>query len=256
VLELRDVAYRYPGSARPSIAGIDLAIGDGEVVGVVGANDAGKTTLCLVASGLAPASIGGELTGEVVVDGAPMRGRRPHELAGVTGIVFQDPGTQRSGITGTVFEEVALGPINLGWPLAETVAAVRWALGTLGIDDLAERHPAYLSGGQAQLVAIASILAMRPRHLVLDEPAAQLDAEATELLIDALQAVAAAGTSLLIAEHRTDVLAALCTRVVALDAGQVAIDGPAAAVLGDSRLQQLGVPTIDGLRGGERHGGR
>jgi energy-coupling factor transporter ATP-binding protein EcfA2 len=246
VLELRDVAYRYPGSARPSISGIDLAIGDGEVVGVVGANDAGKSTLCLVASGLAPASIGGELTGEVVLDGVPMRGRRPHERAGLSGIVFQDPATQRSGITGTVFEEVALGPINLGWPLGETVAAVRWALRTLGIGDLAERHPARLSGGQAQLVAIASILAMRPRHLVLDEPAAQLDAEATALLVDALRAVAGAGTSLLIAEHRTDVLAALCTRVVALDAGRVAVDGPAVAVLVDPGLEELGVPMVRG----------
>jgi energy-coupling factor transporter ATP-binding protein EcfA2 len=244
VLELRDVAYRYAGSARPSISGIDLALADGEVVGVVGATDAGKSTLCLVASGLAPASIGGELTGEVVVDGAPMRGRRPHELAGLAGVVFQDPATQRSGIAGTVFEEVALGPINLGWPLAVTVATVRWALRTLGIEELAERHPGHVSGGQEQLVAIASILAMRPGHLVLDEPAAQLDAEATALLVDALRAVAGAGTSLLIAEHRTDVLAALCTRVVVLDAGRVAVDGPAAAVLADPGLEELGVPML------------
>jgi energy-coupling factor transporter ATP-binding protein EcfA2 len=243
MLELRGVSYRYPGSARPAITGIDLAIARGEVVGVAGANDSGKSTLCLLASGLAPASVGGELTGDVLVGGASIRERRPHELAGLTGIVFQDPGTQRSGVTGSVFEEVAFGPVNLGWAVAESVAATRQALRTLGIEDLGERHPARLSGGEAQLVAIASIMAMRPGLLVLDEPTAQLDPEATALVIGVLRAIAAAGTALLVAEHRADVLAALCGRVVVLESGRVAIDGPAASVLADPRLEQLGVST-------------
>lgn len=245
MLELRGVSYRYPGSARPAITAVDLAIAAGEVVGLAGANEAGKSTLCLVASGLAPASVGGELTGHVLVDGASIRGWPPHELAGRTGMVFQDPATQRSGVTGSVFEEVAFGPVNLGWSVVESVAATRDAIGTLGIEDLAERHPTRLSGGQAQLVAIASILAMRPGTLILDEPTAQLDPEATAQVIGALRAIAAAGTALLIAEHRTDVLAALCTRVAILDAGRVALDGPAARVLADPRLAELGVPTPD-----------
>ena len=168
MLELRVVTYRYPGAARPSIAGIDLAIEAGEVVGVAGPNDAGKSTLCLVASGLAPASVGGELTGMVMLGGTTTAGRRPHELAGLAGIVFQDSAAQRSGITGTVFEEVALGPVNLGLPVSESIARSRAVLLTLGIEALAERHPARLSGGQAQLVGIAAILALRPRCLVRD----------------------------------------------------------------------------------------
>ena len=250
MLELRGVKYRYPGSARTAITGVDLAIAEGEVVGLAGANDAGKSTLCLVASGLAPASVGGELTGDVLVGGASIRGRRPHELAGRTGIVFQDPATQRSSVTGSVFEEVAFGPVNLGWPVAESVTAAREALRTLGIEDLAERHPARLSGGQAQLVAIASILAMRPGMLILDEPTAQLDPEATALVIGALRAIVATGTSVLVAEHRTDVLAALCTRVVVLQAGRLAIDDQAASVLADPRLEALGVrtATVDARR--------
>lgn len=244
MLELRGISYRYPGSARPAIEGIDLAIADGEVVGLAGANDSGKSTLCLVASGLAPASVGGELKGDVLVDGISIQGRRPHELAGRIGIVFQDPGTQRSGVTGSVFEEVAFGPVNLGWPVAESVAATREALRTLEIEDLAMRHPARLSGGHAQLVAIASILAMRPDLLILDEPTAQLDPEATALVIRALRAIAAAGTSLLVAEHRTDALAAICTSVVVLEAGRVALEGSAAAVFADPQLEQLGVPSL------------
>ena len=231
MLELRGVSFRYPGSARPAIRDIELAVAAGEAVGLAGANDAGKSTLCHVASGLAPASVGGELTGDVLVAGDSIRGRRPHELAGRTGIVFQDPTTQRSGVTGSVFEEVAFGPVNLGWAAAESVVAAREALRMLGLEDLAERHPARLSGGEAQLVAVASILAMRPTVLILDEPTAQLDPDATAQVIGALRAIASAGTSLLIAEHRTDVLAALCTRLVVLEAGRVALDGPAATVL-------------------------
>jgi energy-coupling factor transporter ATP-binding protein EcfA2 len=208
VLELRDVVYRYPGAARQAIAGIDLAIDAGEIVGVVGPNDAGKSTLCLVASGLAPPSTGGALTGRVQIEGE-------------AGIVFQDPAAHRSGVTGTVFEEVAVGLVNLGRSVPETVASVRSALRAVGIEDLAERHPAHLSGGQAQLLAIASALAMRPVLLVLDEPTAQLDPESTDAVVAALRALAADGTALLIAEHRVDVLDALGARRVELAGGRL-----------------------------------
>ncbi|HEX8025576.1 MAG TPA: ABC transporter ATP-binding protein, partial [Candidatus Limnocylindrales bacterium] len=132
-LELRGVSYRYPGYARHVLSEIDLTLRDGEIVGLVGPNEAGKSTLCLVASGLAPASVGGVLGGEVRLDGEPIAGKQPHELASRIGMVFQNPNTQRSGVTGTVFEEVALGPVNLGLPIAETVARTRRALATLSI---------------------------------------------------------------------------------------------------------------------------
>jgi energy-coupling factor transporter ATP-binding protein EcfA2 len=241
-LALRGVTYRYPGSARPAIEVIDLSIEPGEVVGIVGANDAGKSTLCMVAAGLAPGSIGGEVVGTVEIGSVATLGRRPHELAGLAGIVFQDPATQRSGLTSSVFEEVALGPVNLGRSLPETVAAARQALATLGTEALAERHPARLSGGQAQLLAIASMLAMRPKVLVLDEPTAQLDPEATELVVAALRTVAASGTAVLIAEHRKAVLAAVADRVIALESGRIALGGAARQVLDDRRLDDLGVP--------------
>jgi energy-coupling factor transporter ATP-binding protein EcfA2 len=221
-LELRTVSYRYPGTAAPAIEGIDLSVADGEIVGVVGANDAGKSTLCLVAAGLAPAAIGGEVTGEVLVEGLASTGRGSHELAGRAGIVLADPSTQLSGIAGTVFEEVALGPVNLGRSRGETIAATRLALRGLGIDQLAERHPARLSGGQAQLVAIAAMLAMGPRVLVLDEPTAQLDPDATDLVVAALRSIASAGTPVLVAEHRLDVLDALGARRVELADGRLA----------------------------------
>ncbi len=113
-----------------------------------------------------------------------MAGKPLHEFATRVGIGFQNPATQLSGVTGSVFEEVALGPMNLGLPARETVARTKAALAILGIEALAEREPRRLSGGQAQLVVIASLLAMRPAHLVLDEPTAQLDPEGTRLVGD------------------------------------------------------------------------
>ncbi len=241
MLELRHVSYRYPGYARPVLAGVDLALGDGEIVGLVGPNEAGKSTLCLVASGLAPASIGGQLAGELRIDGQPMAGVALHDLVTRVVIGFQNPTAQMSGVSGSVFEEVALGPMNLGLPVSETVARAREALATFRIDGLAERAPNRLSGGQGQLVAIASLLAMRPPHVVLDEPTAQLDPEGTRLVGEALRALAETGAALLVAEHKTDLLEDLCDRVVVIDGGRIVLDGPAAEVLEDPRLEAWGV---------------
>jgi energy-coupling factor transport system ATP-binding protein len=221
VLALEGVTYRYPGYARHALDDIDLAIGDGEVVGLTGPNGSGKSTLCLVAAGLAPAAVGGELAGAVRVDGATLRGLQPHQLAGKTGLVFANAEAQRTRVAGTVFEEVAFGPVNLGLPVAETVARTRASLLALGIDDLAERHPGRLSGGQAQLVAIASMLAMEPRVLVLDEPVAELDGVGRRLVADALRNVAATGIGLLVAEHNADLFSELSARVVWMRAGRI-----------------------------------
>jgi energy-coupling factor transporter ATP-binding protein EcfA2 len=241
MLELRGVSYRYAGYARLVLHDIDLTLNDGEIVGLAGANDGGKSTLCLVASGLAPGSIGGALTGEHLIDGEPMTGKPLHEFATRIGIGFQNPATQLSGVAGSVFEEVALGPMNLGLRQRETVARAKWALAMLGIEELAEREPRRLSGGQGQLVVLASLLAMRPAHLVLDEPTAQLDPEGTRLVGEALRGLAATGTALLIAEHKTDLLDSLCSRVVVLDEGRIVADGPTKVVLDDPSLVDRGV---------------
>jgi energy-coupling factor transport system ATP-binding protein len=248
MLRFDAVSYRYAGYARTVLHDIDLTLADGEIVGVVGANEAGKSTLCLVASGLAPGSIGGGLTGTVSIDGASMAGKPLHEFATRVGIAFQNPATQLSGVTGTVFEEVALGPMNLGLPARETVARTKAALAILDIGALAEREPRRLSGGQAQLVVIASLLAMRPGHLVLDEPTAQLDPEGTRLVGAALRELAATGTAMLIVEHKTDLLDGLCSRVLVVDDGRIALDGPTSDVLADQRLETWGVEAPSRVR--------
>jgi len=241
-LELRSVTYRYAGSREAALAGIDLTLAAGEVVGVVGANEAGKSTLCLVMAGLAPATIGGRLEGTVSVDGLPTAQAHPFELAQRCGILFQNPVTQLSGTAPTVWEEVAFGPRNLALPLTEVVGRVDDALAALAIAELAERDPARLSGGQAQLVALASVLALRPAYLILDEPTSQLDPQGTRLVGEALsRLVAGSGAGVLLTEHKTDLLWELAGRVVVLDGGRMALSGAAREVLADDRLPGCGV---------------
>jgi energy-coupling factor transporter ATP-binding protein EcfA2 len=248
VLSLDGVRYRYAGAARPSLLDIDLEVGSGEVVGLTGASEAGKTTLCLVASGLAPRAIRGELVGRVLLDNDDTAALRMDEMVTRVGICFQDPATQLSGVCGTVYEEVAFGPMNLGLPREEIVARTEGALSALAIAKLAARDPARLSGGQAQLVALAGILAMRPGHLILDEPTAQLDPQGTELVAEAVASLAAAGSSILIAEQKTDLLERVCQRVVVLAGGRIVMDGPGGVVLTDPRLPGMGVAPPSSVR--------
>jgi energy-coupling factor transport system ATP-binding protein len=242
LINLRGARYAYPGTSRPVLAGVDLTIHLGEVLGLVGPNDAGKTTLCLVAAGLAPQAIGGTLEGEVTVAGHPTTSLRPHELAQRIGILFQNAATQLSGTAPTVWEEVAFGPRNLGLSLGDVVDRVWWALDLLRLGNLAERDPLRLSGGQAQLVALASVLALRPSALILDEPTSQLDPVGTRLVGEALTNLAAeTQTAILIVEHKTDLLLAMAHRIAVMDEGRIVQSGPANEVLGDAELGSRGV---------------
>jgi energy-coupling factor transporter ATP-binding protein EcfA2 len=257
-LELAGIVYRYAGASAAALRGVNLRLEPGRVVGVAGANEAGKSTLCLVASGFAPAVIGGRLVGSVRIDDVSAADLRPHELAQRCGLLSQNASTQLSNTTATVFEEVGFGPCNLGLPVAEVVDRVWWALRAVGIEDLAPRDPARLSGGQGQLVALASVLALRPRYLILDEPTSELDPAGTRLIADALVRVAAeTGAGILLVEHKTDVLASIADEVVVLDGGTVALAGEAGPTLADPRLPDLGVdpPAAVRLRAGLQSAG-
>jgi energy-coupling factor transporter ATP-binding protein EcfA2 len=248
VLSLEAISYRYPGSSAASLVEVSLSLGAGEVVGLVGANEAGKSTTCLVAAGLAPRAVGGTLGGRVTVDGQDLGKLAAGELAEVVGVAFATP--LLSGVCSTVYEEVAFGPMNLGLPRNQVMARTVRALEAVAVPDLAARDPEHLSGGQRQLVVLAGLLAMEPRHLVLDEPTAHLDPVGTRLVGEAITRLASGGASILIAEQKTDLLAAICGRVVALDRGRVALEGPALSVLANPRLDALGVepPTSVRLR--------
>jgi energy-coupling factor transport system ATP-binding protein len=155
MLRLRCASYTYPAMPGPALGPLELTVGHGEVVGVVGPSEAGKSTLGLVLSGMAPTVVGGALDGSLDIDGESMRGRPSYVVAGHVGYVSQNPSTQISNLSRTVYEEVALGPMNLGLSRADIAVRVQQAISRLGIERLELRDPRRLSGGEAQLVAIS-----------------------------------------------------------------------------------------------------
>lgn len=241
MLELTDIEYRYVGTRASALRGISLTLRPGEVVGLVGAGESGKSTLCLVAAGLAPRFIGGTVRGTVMLDGHEIGALSPGDVAGRIGIVFQNPSSSLTGVTSTVFEEVAFGPMNLGLERHDVLTRTEEALAGLHLAHLAARDPDHLSGGERQLVVLAGALALRPAHLVLDEPTSELDPAGTRLVADAVARLAAGGSAILMAEHKTDLLAQVCTRVIALRAGRAVLDGPAEDVWHDPSLPELEV---------------
>ncbi len=248
-LRMRDARYAYAGTSRQVLAGVDLDVEAGRVVAVVGPNEAGKSTLCLVAAGLAPIAIGGRLEGSVLLAGDETAGLAAHQAAQRCGILFQNPATQLSGTTSTVWEEIAFGPRNLGLDVGAIVERVEGAMATLDIAGLADRDPQRLSGGQAQLVALASVLALQPSLLVLDEPTSQLDPAGTRLVGEALSRFAAEnGTAVLLVEHKTGLVARIADEVAVLVAGRIVQHGPAAEILADPALAEQGVDPPPAVR--------
>ncbi len=229
-LSIEALEVRYHGRRTAALDHIDLGVDPGELVGVAGRNGAGKSTLALAAAAFIPRVVRARIGGRVVIAGRPASETPVRELLGEVGIVFSTPSNQLSGSKLTVREELAFGLENLGVARALMDGQIDATLDALGIGHLAERLPTALSGGEQQRVAIAAILCMGPRLLVLDEPTAQLDPAATRAVAELLAGRAAAGTAVLIAEHKAAVLAATA-RCLVLDGGRgVGIDVPGVAL--------------------------
>jgi energy-coupling factor transporter ATP-binding protein EcfA2 len=241
MLSLRGVSYRHPGARHDTLHGVDLDLVEGTITGLVGPAAAGKSTLCLVAGGLAPRIVGGHLMGQVGIDGVSVSGWPMHRLAEEVVTAVQDPMGQLSLVAETVAEEVAFGPANLGLPRDEIAERVALALRLTGTTDLAHRDPTRLSGGQQQLVVLAGLLAMQARHLVLDEPLAHLDATSAGSVMQAVRAAADAGTAVLLAEQRTAELATIADTVLVLGAGNIVARGAPDSILADPAVSAMGV---------------
>ena len=242
-LLLSRVSYAYPGAPQESLSDIELSVDNGEWVGVSGPTNAGKSTLCLLAMGLAPDFFGGRLKGTVSVYGKDNRTVTVAERSVDVGLLFQNPFTQISGARERVDEEVAFGPECHGLPRAEVEERVEEALGLVGLSDLTARHPSDLSGGQLQRLALASLLAMRPRLLLLDEPTSQLDPAATAAMFDVLAGLHSRGTTIVMVEHRLEKLCELCPRLVVLVGGRLLADGSPDEVFNLAAVQdRVGMP--------------
>jgi energy-coupling factor transport system ATP-binding protein len=230
-LTIDGLSVRYLGRKVPALEDVSLAVSQGSVVSVAGRTGAGKSTLALAASGFVPRVVRAHVSGSVLVDGIEASGATLAQLAGKVGVVFSAPALQLSASKPTVREELAFGLENLAVPRREMDERIDAVLDRLGIAHLADREPLALSGGEQQRVAIASILVMGTRLIVLDEPAAQLDPGGTEELASLLGQLAADGRAVLVTEHAPEVLAA-ARECLVLESGRVVARGVPAQALG------------------------
>ncbi len=224
-LEVRDLGFAYP-DGRQVLTGIDLLVEPGERVALLGPNGAGKTTLVLHLNGILTPG-----RGTVTVAGLEVRADTVQEVRRRVGVVFQDPDDQL--FMPTVAEDVAFGPANLGLRDAELRARVDEALAAVGMAEYGDRPPHHLSFGQRRRVALATVLAMRPEVLVLDEPSSNLDPASRRELAEILRSLP---VSVLMVTHDLLYALELCSRTVLLDDGRVVADGPTRTLLGDEEL--------------------
>ncbi len=241
MITLDNVTYTYPATTTPALRNISLTIPAGQFCAVVGANGAGKSTLAYALAGFVPHFYHGKLDGKIMVGGKDTAATPLSELVLDVGLVFQNPFNQISGTKFTVREEIAFGLENLGVPRDEMLARAEAAMRVVGIELLADRSPLALSGGQMQRVAIASVLVMRPKAIVLDEPTSQLDPIGSREVFAAIRALAAEGSTVVMIEHKLEWVAAFADRVLAMAGGEVIADGKPADVLTDESLLAHGV---------------
>jgi len=227
VIEVENLRYRYPRQEQLALDGISFTVEPGEFVGVVGPNRAGKSTLCQALVGLVPHFYKGAIGGRVWVAGLDVHKSTVAEVSRRAGLVFQNPFTQISGAKLTVYEEVAFGLEHAGVPREEMRRRIDAALHLLGLEAVKDQSPFALSGGQMQRLAIASVLAMEPQVLILDEPTSQLDPAGTEEVFEAVTELCRRGMAVVMAEHKVDRLAQRADRILVLHQGrQVAYDTP------------------------------
>ena len=241
-MSLRDVRFTYAYTDSPALDGITLELEPGLLHGVVGMNASGKSTLCALIRGIIPHFHEGTLEGEVRVLGKGLLDWDPAELSQTVGCVFDNPFTQISGIKDTVFEEIAMGLENLGVPRDEMIERVEAVVERLGLQALIRKNPNELSGGQRQKVAFASIIAMDTDFIVVDEPTSQLDPEATEEVFGIIGELKDLGKSIMLVEHKVDLMARYADRIVVMKAGKVVTDGPTRDVLTSTALADANVP--------------
>ncbi|MEO7130314.1 MAG: ABC transporter ATP-binding protein [Dermatophilaceae bacterium] len=225
VLDVRGLAFAYP-DGHQALFGVNLHVHRGERVALLGPNGAGKTTLVLHLNGILTAG-----AGSVAVSGLPVTKDNLQEIRRRVGVVFQDPDDQL--FMPTVRDDVGFGPANLGIRGDALDARVRAALEQVGMVEFIDRPPHHLSYGQRRRVAVATVLAMEPEILIMDEPSSNLDPASRRELADIVRAL---DVTVLMVTHDLPYALELCERSVILSDGVIAADGPTREVLADAEL--------------------
>ena len=240
IVRTEGYGFRYNESKKWAVRGFDLAIGSGEIVVLAGPSGCGKSTLLRSINGLIPHMYSGETEGTVTVDGRSVAQTQMSSLAQRVGLLFQNPENQIFMFS--VERDVAFGLENLGVPRAEMRERVDGAMKLLGVTSLAARAPHELSDGQKQRVALAGVVAMNPRLVILDEPTSLLDPKTATELVDLLASLRdRMGTTFLVVEHRLDLLVRVADRIVVMAEGRKVLDGTPRDVLFGDEAEGYGI---------------
>ncbi|NLV74971.1 MAG: ABC transporter ATP-binding protein [Chloroflexi bacterium] len=247
IIEVRGLSYRYPQALDlqpPALQEIDLTIEAGQIAVLAGATGSGKTTLCLTLNGMIPHLVGGDLSGEVRIDGTDTSQIAPADLADVVGMVYQDADSQL--LSASAAEEVAFGLENLGLDRQEISDRTSWVLDAVGLHDHWHVPPAQLSGGQKARLTIACALARRPRVLILDEALTSLDPAGREALLQLLRDInRQQGTTVLMTVNKLDQELALANRLILIESGRLLAQGEPRELLSDPALwSTFSAPTL------------
>jgi len=245
ILRFEDLSFKYMGLDLPTLQNVNLSMRKGEIAVLAGASGSGKTTLLRCINGLIPHIYPGEYSGRVVVDGLVAQDTPTYELAKKIGFLFQNPENQIFMFT--VERDIAFGLENLGVERSEIARRVDESLKLLSIEDLRNRSPSELSDGQKQRVAIAGALAMGPELLVLDEPTSLLDPRAaTDVVALVKELNAELGLSVLLVEHRLELVAPIADQLIIMSGGRIWKSGPPVEVLASEGIHEVGLsaPTV------------
>ena len=240
-IEIKNFSYKYPLEDKNVLENLNLKIETGEFWAIVGKNGSGKTTFCNTLRRFVPDFYKGEVTGEIVIDGKNLKDFSPKELVTKVGFVFQNPFTQISGVKDTVFEEIAYGLENLAVEKEKIIKRVNETLKLLEIEHLKDKNPQEMSGGQKQRVALASIIVMDPEILVIDEPTSQLDPKGTQDIFKIINIMAKKGKTIILVEHKLELIAEYAEKIVVLDEGKIILSGDKKEILNNRLLEEKGI---------------
>jgi len=239
IIEVDNLTYYYPGSSKPALANISLKIDRGDFLLITGPSGSGKSTLVKTFNGIIPHLYGGRFEGKVSVKGKDTRYCTVAELSRTVGIVFQDPENQI--LTLSVEREVAFGLENLGLPRKVIRERVENALRDLNIEHLRDRIPIELSVGEQQKVIVASVMAMMPEVLVFDEPTAHMDPLSALKFLDLVYELNMKGYTIVIVEHRLDMVAKYANKMIILKDGKIVAKGKPKDILPLDIAEESGV---------------
>ncbi|MDW0108887.1 ABC transporter ATP-binding protein [Sporosarcina aquimarina] len=240
-IRVEQLKYKYPGSDHFVLDELSFTVERGDFIGIAGENGAGKTTLCYALSGLVPHFFKGSYGGNVFIGDLEVYTHSMSEITARVGLVFDNPFSQMTGAKYTVYDEIAFGLENLGVPREEMHRRIQKCMKQLKIEELWNVNPFYLSGGQLQRVAIASVMAMKPDILILDEPTSQLDPQGAEEVFQVVEQLSAQGVTIMMAEQKIEKLAAYSDRILLMNKGKLICEGTPAEIFSRDDLDDYGI---------------